>query len=230
MMDKNNKISRSQIELFIECPRCFWLDVKFKIKRPQKFSGGYIGSKYDPLLKNYFDKHRENNETPEDIKKHNLNLFSDIETLKIWRGKGIEYFHERHNVVYYGKIDDLLTKDDYLIPFDFKATISKNFQIYEDYKRQLEIYGYLLKKNNYQVLNIGVLYVVKIDIDENFEKQEEKEVILIEDLNYDIYDEILDKLIEVYNSDKEPDPNPDCEFCKRDIEIINFKQNSKREN
>jgi len=31
-MNKNNKISRSQIELFIDCQRCFWLDVKFKIK------------------------------------------------------------------------------------------------------------------------------------------------------------------------------------------------------
>ena len=57
-MSKNNKISRSQIELFIDCPRCFWLDVKLKIKRPEKFGSGYIGSKYDPLLKNYFDKHR----------------------------------------------------------------------------------------------------------------------------------------------------------------------------
>jgi hypothetical protein len=24
-MNKNNKISRSQIELFIDCSRCFWL-------------------------------------------------------------------------------------------------------------------------------------------------------------------------------------------------------------
>ncbi|MFZ8830237.1 MAG: hypothetical protein ACO2OO_02210 [Candidatus Aenigmatarchaeota archaeon] len=136
-MNKNNKISRSQIELFIDCPRCFWLDVKFKIKRPEKFSGGYIGSKYDQLLKNCFDKHRENNKTPEEIEKHELSLFSDIETLKTWRGKGIEYFHEEHNIIYYGKIDELLTKEEYLIPFDFKTTTSKNFQIYERDKKSL---------------------------------------------------------------------------------------------
>jgi CRISPR/Cas system-associated exonuclease Cas4 (RecB family) len=81
-MNKNNKISRSQIELFIYCPRCFWLDVKFKIKSPEKFSSGYIGNKYDQLLKNCFDKHRENNKTSEEIEKHELSLFSDIETLK----------------------------------------------------------------------------------------------------------------------------------------------------
>ncbi|HEY5442248.1 MAG TPA: hypothetical protein VIJ68_01780, partial [Candidatus Saccharimonadales bacterium] len=28
------KISRSKIELFMQCPRCFWLDARLKIGRP----------------------------------------------------------------------------------------------------------------------------------------------------------------------------------------------------
>jgi hypothetical protein len=28
------KVSRSKIELFMQCPRCFWLDVRLKITRP----------------------------------------------------------------------------------------------------------------------------------------------------------------------------------------------------
>jgi hypothetical protein len=72
---------------------------------------------------------------------------------------------------------------------------------------------------------MGVFYVVKIDINENFEKIEEREIVKIENLNYEIYDEILEKLIETYHSDKEPDPNPNCEFCKRDTEIIMLKKN-----
>ena len=28
------KVSRSKIELFMQCPRCFWLDTRLKIKRP----------------------------------------------------------------------------------------------------------------------------------------------------------------------------------------------------
>ncbi|MCA9330587.1 hypothetical protein KC957_00940, partial [Candidatus Saccharibacteria bacterium] len=28
------KVSRSKIELFMQCPRCFWLDARLKIKRP----------------------------------------------------------------------------------------------------------------------------------------------------------------------------------------------------
>jgi len=221
-MNKNNKISRSQIELFIDCPRCFWLEVKYKIKRPDKSMGGHIGSKYDSLLKSYFDKHRESKKTPKEIEKHNLSLFPDVETLKIWRGGGIKYYHQKHNITYYGKIDDLLIKDEYLIPFDFKTTLSKEFQIYEGYKRQLEIYGYLLKKNNYPTLNFGIFYVVKIDIKENFEKIEEREIIKVENLNYGVYDEILENLIKVYNSEKEPELSQNCEFCKRDFEIISL--------
>jgi hypothetical protein len=219
-MNKNNKISRSQIELFIDCPRCFWLDVKFKIKRPT-FKGGYIGSKYDPLLKKYFDKHREFNTTPKEIEKYNLRLFPDLEKLKIWRNNkiGIQYLHPVHNILYYGAVDDILIKDKFLVPFDFKSTISKNFQIYESYKKQLEIYGYLLKKNGEEVLNEGILYVVKIDINENFEKVEEREIVKIENLNYEIYDEILEKLMETYHSDKEPEPNPNCEFCNYYLEV-----------
>src|SRR3990167_2456302 len=51
------KISRSKIELFMQCPRCFWLDVRLKIKRP---SGPpfQINKAIDELLKKEFDNYR----------------------------------------------------------------------------------------------------------------------------------------------------------------------------
>ncbi|GIW66638.1 MAG: hypothetical protein KatS3mg095_0536 [Candidatus Parcubacteria bacterium] len=214
MKNKVAKISRSQIELFLECPRCFWLDVKNTIKRPKEFEGGYIGSKYDPLLKKYFDQHRQNNNVPSEIEEYNLKLFTDLEKLKKWRGNGIEFFHPEHNLIYYGKIDDLLVADDkFLIPFDFKTTITNNFQIYESYKRQLEIYGYLLNKIGEEVLDFGILYVVKIEINDNFDKIEKRQVYVLENLDYKKYDDILDDLVKVYNSDKEPSSGVNCNFC-----------------
>lgn len=44
MKNRNNniKISQWKIELFIKCPRCFWLEVKYNIKKPEKSSGGFI--------------------------------------------------------------------------------------------------------------------------------------------------------------------------------------------
>ncbi len=214
------KISRSKIDLFIECPRCFWLEVKHNIKRPEKFSSAHIGSKYDPLLKRIFDEHRKINKKPPELEDLDFELYPDLNKLNIWR-KGVEYYHPKHNITYYGKIDDLLiTKEKDLVPLDFKTTLSKDFNVYDSYKRELEIYGYFLRKQGEKVLDIGVLYFVRIDINEKFEKIEERKILTIENLNYEIYDEILENLKETYFSEKEPLPNPNCEFCKRDFEII----------
>ena len=40
------KVSRSKIELFMQCPRCFWLDVRLKIAEYLQQSLG--GVQYEP--------------------------------------------------------------------------------------------------------------------------------------------------------------------------------------
>lgn len=52
------KISRSKIDLFLECPRCFYLDVVKKIKRPPGFPFN-LNNAVDMLLKKEFDRHRK---------------------------------------------------------------------------------------------------------------------------------------------------------------------------
>jgi len=226
MGSKIIKISRSKIELFIECPRCFWLEVKYGIKRPEKPYGAYLGAKYDPILKEIFDEHRKKGSKPRELEEFDFDLYPHFEKLNQWR-KNIEFYHPEHKIIYYGKIDDLLiTKDGSLVPLDFKTTLSKEFNVYESYKRELEIYGYFLKKQGEEVFSQGVLYYIKVDINRKLEKIEERKVILVEELNYQIYDEILEKLREVYFSPKEPEPSPDCPFCERDFRIINFKLNN----
>src|SRR3954468_11513451 len=51
------KVSRSKIELFKQCPRCFWLDARLKIKRPNgpPFN---INKAIDELFKKEFDSYR----------------------------------------------------------------------------------------------------------------------------------------------------------------------------
>jgi hypothetical protein len=51
------KLSRSQIEAYVECPRCFWLDHRRGIRRPS-MPGFAINSLVDRLLKREFDEHR----------------------------------------------------------------------------------------------------------------------------------------------------------------------------
>ncbi|HAV39913.1 MAG: PD-(D/E)XK nuclease family protein [Aquificota bacterium] len=234
------RISRSKIELFMECPRCFWLEVKHGIKRPERIFGGNIGQIYDNLLKAYFDKHRENSTVPDAVKEKGFNLYPRRDKLERWRKNGIEYYHEDHGIIYWGKIDDLLIDSEgRLVPLDFKTTLKwKNenkdekdkdvLEKYrEKYKRQLEIYGYLLYKNGERVANVGALYVVTVSFTENFEKQENPRLIPLEDLNYEQWDILLEHIKEVFYSDHEPKADDDCEFCNRDVKVLqlyNFQQ------
>ena len=55
------KVSRSKIELFIDCPRCFYLDRRLGVGRPPGFPFN-LNSAVDTLLKKEFDQYREKNE------------------------------------------------------------------------------------------------------------------------------------------------------------------------
>src|SRR3989339_452974 len=51
------KLSRSKIELFINCPRCFYLDRRMGVGQPPGFPFA-LNSAVDKLLKKEFDLHR----------------------------------------------------------------------------------------------------------------------------------------------------------------------------
>src|SRR3990167_6764125 len=51
------RLSRSKVDLFLECPRCFYLDRRLGVGRPP----GYpftLNDAVDTLLKREFDQHR----------------------------------------------------------------------------------------------------------------------------------------------------------------------------
>src|SRR3954463_10474552 len=55
------KLSRSKIDLFIECPRCFYLDRRLGVGRPPGFPFS-LNSAVDHLLKKEFDAYRHRKE------------------------------------------------------------------------------------------------------------------------------------------------------------------------
>src|SRR4051812_9681296 len=66
------KISRSKIELFTQCPRCFWLDARLKIKRPSS-PPFQINKAIDELLKKEFDSYRIKGEPHPWMIEHEIN-------------------------------------------------------------------------------------------------------------------------------------------------------------
>ena len=157
------KLSRSRIELFVQCPRCFWLQERLGIKRPSS-PPFQINKAIDELFKKEFDGYRERREPHPIMVEHKLNAIPfSHKQMDEWRYnfKGVATLHEPTNLHIFGAVDDVWVDDDgKLIVVDYKAT-SKNKEITLDadwqitYKRQMEIYQWLLRQNGFEVNDIG---------------------------------------------------------------------------
>jgi CRISPR/Cas system-associated exonuclease Cas4 (RecB family) len=157
------KVSRSKIELFMQCPRCFWLDVRLKITRPSgpPFN---INKAIDELFKKEFDSYRQQQKPHPIMAANGLKAVPFThEKLDEWRDTftGIYIVHQPTNLHVFGGVDDVwVGEDGSLIVVDYKATskdrevsIESDWQI--SYKRQLEVYQWLLRANGFTVHDTG---------------------------------------------------------------------------
>jgi hypothetical protein len=166
--EKTFKISRSKIELYFNCPTCFYKDAKLGLRKPP-MPGWAINSAVDALLKKEMDICRAKDRSHGIFIENGLDIkpfkHDDIEK---WQNAftGIQYKDTEHNFLLYGGVDDIMVdKDGKLVVIDFKATakaadILSSANIYnngESYKRQLEIYSWLLQKNGFEVSTKGYL-------------------------------------------------------------------------
>src|SRR5258708_690172 len=147
------KISRSGLNLFLDCPRCFWLDVHHKIRRPRGFPYT-LSNAVDFLVKQEFDKYRKQGTLPPILARHitDAKLYNGPE-LAVWREnfKGVQYFDEELNALLYGAVDDVLQfADGSLAVIDYKSSGSREIKIYDDYQKQMEVYSYLLHQNGFK--------------------------------------------------------------------------------
>lgn len=158
------KVSRSKIELYMQCPRCFWLDVRLKITRPSTPPFN-INKTIDELFKKEFDVHRKAS-TPHPIMTANkltgVVPFQHAD-LDQWRYNftGVVALHKPTNLHVFGAVDDVWVNEaGELMVVDYKATskakdvsIDSDWQI--SYKRQLEVYQWLLRQNGFMVSDTG---------------------------------------------------------------------------
>lgn len=159
------RISRSKIELFTQCPRCFWLAERLKIKRPSS-PPFRINSAIDELLKKEFDIHRVAQTKHPLSEAYGLDLVPfQHPKMDEWRDalrRGIQYLHPKTNLNITGGIDDIWLDPDTkeLVIVDYKAT-SKNGEVSIDadwqiaYKRQIEVYQWLFRANDFKVSDTG---------------------------------------------------------------------------
>lgn len=217
------KLSRSKIELFIECPRCFYLDRKLGTARPPGYPFS-LNSAVDALLKKEFDIYRAKGKPHPLMKNYGIDAVPLVhDSLDEWRNnfKGVQYLHKPTNLLIFGAVDDVwTTQNGELIVVDYKST-SKQSEVNLDadwqdgYKRQMEIYQWLLRQNGFNVSNTGYFVYCNGKTDrEAFDGKLEFDVCL---LSYEGDDswvkEELGQLAEVLKSSKIPKFNKNCDYC-----------------
>ena len=162
--DKPFKLSRSKVDNFVSCRRCFYIDRRLGVGQPPGFPFN-INSAVDELLKKEFDQYRAKGKPHPYMKSVDRNLIPyQHEMLDEWREnfKGVQYLHEETNFLLTGAVDDLWFDLDTeeVVVVDYKAT-SKNSDVTIDadwqqgYRRQMDFYQWLLRKNNLKVSDIG---------------------------------------------------------------------------
>ncbi len=136
------RLSRSKIDMFLECPLCFYLDNKLGIKRPPGFPFA-LNTAVDELLKKEFDILRQRGESHELIERYGVDAKPvQHNSLDVWRNnfEGVECYHKPTGFKVSGAIDDLwIDSTGQYIVVDYKAT-SKNEDIIElnkDWQKRL---------------------------------------------------------------------------------------------
>lgn len=230
----NFKLSRSRIDLFLECPRCFYLDNKLGVARPRGYPFS-LNAAVDHLLKKEFDVHRKEKTAHPLMETYGIDAVPyESEHMDAWRDNftGVQHHHKLTGFTIFGAVDDVwVDKDGRLIVVDYKAT-SKDGEVtldadwQEGYKRQMEVYQWLLRQNSYDVSDTGYfVYANGVRDNEAFDKKLEFDVKIIPYTGDASWVEItLTDIKETLESENIPEPADECEYCQyrkavRDVAI-----------
>jgi CRISPR/Cas system-associated exonuclease Cas4 (RecB family) len=222
------KVSRSKIELFMQCPRCFWLDVRLKITRPSSPPFN-INKAIDELFKKEFDTYRQKGEPHPLMVEFGVQAVPyQHESLDVWRETftGVVAVHEPTRLHVFGAVDDLWVNDKgEVIVVDYKATakdrdvsIDSDWQV--SYKRQMEVYQWLLRQNGLKVSNTGYFVYAngRLDLDGFNDRVEFRTKVIPYQGNDAWVEPTLKRMKECMDSDKMPPIGESimggpCEFC-----------------
>jgi len=219
------RLSRSKIDLFVECPRCFYIDNKLGTARPRG-PAFTLNVAVDALFKKEFDIYRKKEEPHPLMKQYGVNAVPFThKSLDTWREnfEGIEFHHEATGFTISGAIDDVwIDTDGKLIVVDYKATAKEGTietlsdSAWEDqYKRQIGVYQWLFMQNGFEVNTLGYfVYANGDDTPPTFNNVLTFETTLVPcegDTSW--IEPTLTAIKACLQSDTFPKPGDACEYC-----------------
>ena len=223
---KTFKLSRSGIDSFIKCQRCFYLNRVGNIK-DIGMPGFSLNSAHDELMKKELDTYREKAETHPYMESLNKNLIPfQHEKMEDWRNnfKGIAYHHKKTDLIITGAIDDVWidTDTNELVIVEYKSTstqseidLNDGTPWKEQYKRQIDIYQWLFRMNGFEVSDDSVfLYSNGIKTAEKFnDVMNFKTYVLEYKGSTDWVEPKIIEIKKVLDQTSIPSLNEECETC-----------------
>jgi len=208
------KLSPSKLNLFLECPLCFWLENQ-GIHRP---SGAFpsLPGGMDRKIKDYFDKYRAKGLLPPELGgKVRGKLFNNFQVLNEWRDnkRGLRWIDENGDILM-GAIDDCLVDGENFIIIDFKTYGGSEIadEKIEYYQNQLNVYALLLEKNGFK--HPGFAYLIFFLPQEVREHGVVKFDIIVKKVSVHPGDalKVFKNAIRVLRG-KRPQKHSECEYC-----------------
>lgn len=231
------ELSRSRIETFVKCAACFYLTQVKGIKFPT-IPGFNINEATDILLKRDFDKFRGAEKTHEYLINMNMGHLIPFQhpNFELWTqslhfgAEGRMHFvHEASNLKVGGGLDDVWfnknTEELHIV--DYKSTsqktdgkeISLDDKWKEAYKRQMDLYVWVMRKKGFNVSNIGYFLYCDGDrfSDYSFLKQSDANMrfkisLLSYEVNLDWIETTLLDIRECLQMKICPEHNDECEY------------------
>ena len=210
-------LSPSKLNLFQDCPLCFWLHMVRGIRRPESIFPS-LPSGMDGLIKKYFDKYRALGKLPPALEgKVQGNLLPDQEILEEWRSiskkSSPKYFDNSLNAQLFGALDECFIDGEFYIPVDYKT---RGYDLKEDslsyYQTQMDCYTFLLEAEGYKHLSFAYLIYYIVDkVEENGSVKFRVEPYKLE-TNPKRGCEVFRQAVKLLQGPK-PSPNNECNFC-----------------
>ncbi|GIW62693.1 MAG: hypothetical protein KatS3mg090_0519 [Patescibacteria group bacterium] len=211
-------LSPSKLNLYQDCPYCFYLAMIYKKRRPEQ-PASTLPRGLDNLIKKYFDFYRSIKQLPPEIDKQiKGKLLEDQNLINEWRKTTAfsepRVYLKELNTVIFGGLDECIIEDDKYIPADYKT---RGYDLKEDstsyYQTQMDCYNYLLYENGYQTANLAYLiYYIPKKINKDGVVNFKVEIHSLQ-TNKERFSKLVKSAVEILRSGK-PKRNLNCQFCQ----------------
>jgi hypothetical protein len=212
-----NYFSATSLNLYLDCPRCFYLHYK-GITRPTLPPSSLL-LKFDAELKNHFDRYRP--ELPPELKGISGKLV-DFELIEKFRNirKPLTVYLPELDVNISGALDDcLIKKKVFYCPVEFKVKgkFDESEAVNSFISNQLDIYTLILEKLSFMTKRVAFLIVYVMEnfhlVNENGLAQFKVKVIKVP-TSPERAVGLIKKAKECLLSEEPPQPKENCIYCK----------------